>query len=49
MKSNAEVTVDVGFPVDSELTLSSLDELGVEEGSRVHAHFKADSLSVSQA
>ncbi len=49
MKSNAKVTVDVGFPVDSELTLSSLEELGVEEGSKVHAHFKADSLSVSQA
>jgi len=48
MKSNAEVIVDAGFPIKSEMTLSSLKELGLDVGKRVFAHFKADSLNVSQ-
>lgn len=48
MKSNAEVFVDAGFLIKSEMTLSSLKELGLDVGKRVFVHFKADSLSVSQ-
>jgi len=48
MKSNAEVIVDAGFPIKSELTMSSLKELGLDVGKRVFVHFKADSLNVSQ-
>lgn len=49
MKSNAEVIVDAGFPIKSEMTLSSLKELGLEVGKRAFVHFKANSLSLSQA
>jgi molybdopterin-binding protein len=49
MKSSAEVIVDAGFPIKSELTLSSLKELGLDVGKKVFVHFKADSLSISQA
>jgi ABC-type Fe3+/spermidine/putrescine transport system ATPase subunit len=48
MKSNAKVTVDVGFPIESELTLSTLGELSVEVGRKVHVHFKADSVGICQ-
>jgi putative spermidine/putrescine transport system ATP-binding protein len=49
MKSNAKVTVDVGFPLESELTLSSFEELNLGGlGSKVHVHFKADSVGISQ-
>jgi molybdopterin-binding protein len=48
MKSSAEVIVDAGFPIKSEMTLSSLKELGLDVGKRVFVHFKADSLNVSQ-
>jgi molybdopterin-binding protein len=48
MKSNSKVTVDVGFPIESELTLSSFEELSLEAGRKVHVHFKADSVSISQ-
>jgi molybdopterin-binding protein len=48
MKSSAEVTVDVGFLIKSEMTLSPLKELGLDVGKRVFVHFKGDSLSVSQ-
>ena len=47
MKSNAKVTVDVGFP-ESELTLSSFEELNLDGGSKVHVHFKADLVGISQ-
>jgi len=49
MKSSATVLVDVGFPVKSELTLSSLKELDLCEGKKAYVQFKADSLSISQA
>jgi molybdopterin-binding protein len=48
MKSNAKVTVDVGFSIESELTLSSFEELSLETGRKVHVHFKADSVGISQ-
>lgn len=48
MKSNAKVTVDVGFLIESELTLSSFEELSLEAGRKVHVHFKADSVGISQ-
>ena len=46
-KSFAQVTVDVGFPVKSELTLSSLSDLGLAEGDSVCVQFKATALSVN--
>jgi len=48
MKSNAKVLVNVGFPIRSELTLSSLKDLDLDEGKKVYVHFKADSLNISR-
>lgn len=48
MKSSAKVLVDVGFPIRSELTLSSLKDLDLDEGKMVYVHFKADSLNISR-
>jgi molybdopterin-binding protein len=48
MKFSAKVLVDVGFPIRSELTLSSLKDLDLDEGKRVYVHFKADSLNISR-
>jgi ABC-type Fe3+/spermidine/putrescine transport system ATPase subunit len=48
MKSSAKVLVDVGFPIRSELSLSSLDDLELSEGETVYVQFKADSLNISQ-
>ena len=48
MKSSAKVLVDVGFPIESELTLSSLKDLCIDKGKNVYVQFKADSLNVSQ-
>jgi ABC-type Fe3+/spermidine/putrescine transport system ATPase subunit len=47
MKSSARVVVDVGFPVKSELSLSSIKELGLAEGMSAYVHFRAESLSIS--
>ncbi|MEM2941928.1 MAG: ABC transporter ATP-binding protein [Candidatus Bathyarchaeia archaeon] len=47
MKSSARVVVDVGFPVKSELPLSSIRELGLAEGKSAYVHFRAESLSIS--
>ncbi len=46
MKSTAKVTVDIGFLVKSELTLSSLRDLDLKEGKEVCVQFKADSLNI---
>jgi molybdopterin-binding protein len=46
MKSNAKVLVDVGFPISSELTLSSLEDFDLNEGKKVYVQFKADSISI---
>ncbi len=46
MKSSAKVLVDVGFPIESELTLSSLKDLCINKGKKVYVQFKADSLNV---
>lgn len=48
MKSSAMVLVDVGFPIESELTLSSLKDLCIDKGKNVYVQFKADSLNVCQ-
>jgi len=48
MKSSAKVVVDVGFPVKSELTLSSLKDLDLAEGKKAYVQFKAESLNVSR-
>lgn len=47
MKSSAKVVVYVGFPIRSELTLSSLKDLDLAEGKKTHVQFKAESLNVS--
>ncbi len=47
MKSNAKVLVDVGFPISSELTLSSLEDFDFTEGKKIYVQFKADSMSIS--
>jgi len=47
MRSMARVTVDVGFPIKSELTLSSLGDLGLAEGENVCAQFKVNAMNVS--
>ncbi len=46
MKSTAKVTVDIGFPIRSELTLSSLKDLDLKKGKEVHVEFRADSLNI---
>jgi ABC-type Fe3+/spermidine/putrescine transport system ATPase subunit len=46
MKSSAKAVVDVGFPIKSELTLSSLKDLGLTEGKKAYVQFKAESLNV---
>ncbi len=46
MKSTAKVTVDIGFPIRSELTLSSLKDLDLKEGKEVQVEFKVDSLNI---
>jgi ABC-type Fe3+/spermidine/putrescine transport system ATPase subunit len=48
MKSSAKVLVDVGFPIESELTLSSLKDLYIDKGKKVYVQFKADALNVCQ-
>jgi molybdopterin-binding protein len=48
MKSSAKVSVDVGFPIESELTLSSFKDLCINKGKKVYVQFKADSLNVCQ-
>ncbi|MCW4043061.1 MAG: hypothetical protein NWE90_04980, partial [Candidatus Bathyarchaeota archaeon] len=48
MKSSAKVLVDVGFPIESELTSSSLKDLCIDKGKNVYVQFKADSLNVCQ-
>jgi ABC-type Fe3+/spermidine/putrescine transport system ATPase subunit len=46
MRSNAQVTVDVGFPLKTRLPLTTVKELGLTIGEDVHVHFTADSLNV---
>ncbi len=47
MRSIARVTVNVGFPVKSELTLNSLGDLGLSEGDTIYVSFKAEALNIS--
>ena len=46
MRSNAQVTVDVGFPLKTRLLLSVIKDLGLTIGDKVNVHFAADSLNV---
>ena len=46
MRSNAQVTVDVGFPLKTRLPLSVTKDLGLTIGDKVNVHFAADSLNV---
>jgi ABC-type Fe3+/spermidine/putrescine transport system ATPase subunit len=46
MRSNAQVTVDVGFPLKTRLLLSVIKNLGLSIGDKVFVCFNADSLNV---
>ncbi len=46
MRSNAQVTVDVGFALKARLPLSAIKNLGLDIGDKVHVCFSADSLNV---
>jgi ABC-type Fe3+/spermidine/putrescine transport system ATPase subunit len=46
MRSNAQVTVDVGFPLKTRLLLSVIKDLGLTIGDKVKVHFAADALNV---
>ena len=41
MRSSAKVTIDVGFPIRSELELAFFRKLNLTEGEKVHAQFQA--------
>jgi molybdate/tungstate transport system ATP-binding protein len=42
----ANVTVDVGFPLEATIDKSSFYEMGLDVGTRVHVSFKAESAKV---
>jgi hypothetical protein len=46
MRSNAQVTINAGFLVKTRVSLSSLKNLGVNIGDKVHVSFNADALNV---
>lgn len=46
MKSFARIVVDIGFPIKSELTLSSLVDLALEEGKKVNVQFKVNTIAL---
>jgi ABC-type Fe3+/spermidine/putrescine transport system ATPase subunit len=46
MRSNAQVTVDVGFVLKTRLLLSIVKNLGLSVGDKVYVCFTADSLNV---
>jgi ABC-type Fe3+/spermidine/putrescine transport system ATPase subunit len=46
MRSNAQVTIDVGFILKTRLSLSSVKSLGLNIGDKVYACFSVDALNV---
>ena len=46
MRSNAQVTLDVGFPLKTRLLLSVIKNLGLGIGDKVYVCFPAESLNV---
>ncbi len=46
MRSNAQVTVDVGFILKTRISLSVIKNLGLMVGDHVHVCFNADSLNI---
>jgi len=46
MRSNAQVTIDAGFLIKTRVSLSSIKNLGVNIGDKVHVGFNADALNV---
>ena len=46
MRSNAQVTVDVGFSLKTRVPLSIIKSLGLSVGDKVYVYFTADSLNV---
>jgi ABC-type Fe3+/spermidine/putrescine transport system ATPase subunit len=46
MRSNAQITIDVGFPLKTRLLLNVVKDLGLALGEKVYVHFAADSLNV---
>ncbi len=47
MRSTAEVKVDVGFPIKSVISASSLNQLGLREGDRVAVHLNVDTMGIT--
>ncbi len=47
MRSIAKITVDVGFPIKSELTLSALEGLALSEGDNICVQLKTEALNIS--
>ena len=46
MRSNALVTVDVGFSLKTRLLLSVIKDLGLTIGDKINVNFATDSLNV---
>jgi ABC-type Fe3+/spermidine/putrescine transport system ATPase subunit len=46
MRSTAQVTIDVGFPLKARVPLVEIKRLGLSVGDSVYACFNADSLNV---
>jgi molybdopterin-binding protein len=46
MRTNAQVTVDAGFPLKARVPLSVIKSLGVNLGDKVSVSFSANSLNV---
>ena len=46
MRSNAQVTVDVGFVLKTRVLLSVIKNLGISVGDKVYACFNADALNI---
>jgi len=46
MRSNAQVTVDVGFVLKTRVLLSVIKKLGIGVGDKVYACFNADALNI---
>ena len=46
MRSNAQVTIDAGFLVKTRVSLSSIKNLNINIGDKIHVCFKADALNI---
>ena len=46
MRTNAQVTVDAGFPLKARVPLAVIKSLGINLGVKVYVSFSVDSLNV---